>query len=325
MNLVERLTDRVDRLQRGRPWLAFPLAVAKKFGDDQAGNLAALIAYYAFAAIFPMLLVLVTLLQILLRHNQALQQQLINSALHAYPVIGPELAGRGLHALHSTGIALVVGLVAALLAARGVALAMQNALNTVWAVPPDRRPSFPWSAIRAVIIVVVIGMGQSLAGFLSGVAGGLGHVISGAPAEIGVIGLSFAVNLGLFWLAFRLATAGQVSWRDLRLAAILSAVSWQVLLSLGGWIVGHLLHRSSALYGVFGVVLGLLAWLYLQAQVTLYASEAAAVLAWRLWPRSLAAPPTAQDEQAYQYYERGQRQPPAARPPEYPGPDALSD
>src|ERR1039458_889564 len=56
MNAVKKLIAALDRLQQSRPWLAFPIAVWKKFGDDQAGNLAALIAYYGFASLFPLLL-----------------------------------------------------------------------------------------------------------------------------------------------------------------------------------------------------------------------------------------------------------------------------
>ena len=308
---LKALPGRADRIQRDRPWLAFPVAVWKKFGDDQAGNLAALVAYYAFVSIFPLLLVLVTVLQIVLRHDPALRERLVRSALHAYPVIGPQLSSN-VHALSSTGIALVIGLVGAMLGARGVAVAMQNALNSVWAVPPDERPAFPWSTIRAIALVIVVGLGQLLAALLSGVAGGLGHLISGPAAEAGTVLLSFVANIGVFWLAFRLATAAKVSWRDLRLAAVLSAASWQLLLLLGGYIIGHLLHHSSAIYGVFGVVLGLLAWLYLQAQITLYAVEAATVRAWHLWPRGIAPPPTGQDVRAYDYYARAQRRAPQA-------------
>jgi len=303
------LRGRADRLQRRRPALGFAFAVQKKFGDDQAGNLAALVAYYAFVSIFPLLLVLVTLLQILLRHDQALRDRLLSSALKAYPVIGPQL-GRSVHALTGTGLALAIGLVGALLGARGVAVAMQNALNSIWAVPQARRPGFPLSAARAVALVVVVGLGQTLTALLSGIAGGLGHVVSGFPAEAATALVSFAANVGVFWLAFKLAAAGEVSWRDLRLAAMLSAACWQVLLLFGGYIVGHLLRQSSALYGIFGVVLGLLAWLYLQAQITLYALEAATVRAWRLWPRGLAPPPTEQDAAAYRYYERVRSRPP---------------
>jgi len=313
MSIIERLKSlppAADRLQRRRPWLAFAVAVGKKFGDDRAGNLAALIAYYAFVSIFPLLLVLVTVLDIVLRHNSELREHLVSSALHAYPVIGPRLSAN-VHPLTSTGIALVIGLAAALLGASGVARAIQTALAAIWAIPPDRRPSFPWSAIRAVALVIVIGAGQILVALLSGVAGGLGHVISGPAAAAGTIALSFVMNIGVFLVAFTVAVGGEVSWRDLRLAAVLSAASWQVLLLLGGYIVARLLHHSSVVYGIFGVVLGLLAWLYLQAQITLYAVEVATVRRWRLWPRGLVGPPTDADRRAYEYYQRATRRPPS--------------
>jgi membrane protein len=311
MDRLQEIVRRIDTLQRDKSWLGFLVGVWKKFGDDQAGNLAALIAYYAFVSIFPLLLVLITVLQLILRNNPALRARLVKSALHAYPVIGPEL-GRSVHALSSTGIALVIGLVAALLGARGVAVAMQNALSFVWAIPRQERPGFPLSTVLAIELIVVVGIGQIVVALLSGVAGGLGHVISGAGAEVVTIALSFVANVGVFWLAFRIASARKVSWRDLRLAAVLSAASWQVLLLVGSYFINHLLHHSSALYGTFGVVLGMLAWLYLQAQITLYAVEAAAVRAWRLWPRGIAAPPTKQDLRAYQYYGRADRLPPPA-------------
>jgi YihY family inner membrane protein len=306
MKGLDTLIHRADELQRRTPVLAFPLAVWKKFTDDRAGDLAALIAYYTFVAIFPLLLVLVTLLDIALRHNPELRQQLISSALSAYPVLGPQIKS-SVSPLHSTGAALAVGLVGAALGARGIAMATQNALNTVWAVPADRRPAFPWSMLRGVGLIAVIGIGQIVTVSLSGIAGGLGHVLTGAPAEVGTIALAFLLNVGVFWLAFRLATAAEVSWRELFLGAVLSAASWQVLQLLGGFIVGRTLQRSSALYGVFGIVLGLLAWLYLQAQITLFAAEVGAVRSWRLWPRGLRAPPTAQDRRAYERYDRADR------------------
>ena len=275
-----------------------------------AGELAALIAYYAFVAIFPLLLVLVTLLDIAVRNDPALRQHLVSSALSAYPVIGPQIKS-SVSPLHSTGLALVVGLAGALLGARGVAMAMQNALNFVWAVPPRRRPAFPASTLRGIGLILVVGLGQIATALLSGVAGGIGHLVTGAPAEAGTIVLSFVLNVGVFWLAFRLATAAEVSWGDLFVGAVLSAASWQVLQLLGGLIVGHLLRHSSALYGVFGVVLGLLAWIYLQAQVTLYAAEVCTVRAWRLWPRGLRPPPTDQDRQAYERYLRAEWRLPA--------------
>jgi YihY family inner membrane protein len=306
MKLLDNLIDRADDIQRRTPVLAFPLAVWKKFADDRAGNLAALIAYYTFVAIFPLLLVVVTLLDIVLRHNPELRNHLISSALSAYPVLGPHIKG-SVSPLHSTGIALVVGLAGAAFGAYGIAMAMQNALNTVWAVPYDRRPAFPWSMLRGIGLIAVISVGQIVTVTLSGIAGGLGHLLSGAPAEAVTITIAFVLNVGVFWLAFRLATAAEVSWHELFLSAVLSAASWQVLQLLGGFIIGRSLQRSSALYGVFGVVLGLLAWLYLQAQITLFAAEVGTVRSWRLWPRGLRPPPTEQDRRAYERYDRADR------------------
>jgi membrane protein len=296
-----------DRIQQGRPWLAVPVATWKKFGDDQAGNLAALIAYYAFASIFPLLLVFVTVLDIVLKNNSQLRRQLLSSALKQYPLVGTELT-RHVHGLHKTGLALAIGLIGTFLGARGVASAGQNALNSVWEVPMLRRPGFPWALLRSIGLIAIIGPGVVATAVLSSLAGGTGHVVSGALAPVAATAVSLLLNIGLFWLAFRIATASEVTARDLRLSAILAAVAWQVLQSVGGYFVAHQLASNSA-YGVFGVVLGLLAWFYLQAQITLYVVELNVVRVRRLWPRSVFPPPlTAADLSSYRLHAKaGQR------------------
>jgi membrane protein len=125
---------------------------------------------------------------------------------------------------------------------------------------------------------------------LSGLAGGAGRVLTGSGATIGAVIVSLVLNVGVFWLSFRIATIRKVPWRDLRIGAAVAAVVWQVLQVAGGYIVSHQLHRANELYGVFGVVLGMLAWLFLQAEVTLYAAEIDVVLVRGLWPRSLGVP-----------------------------------
>ena len=275
-----------DRFQQRSLALALPVAVWSKFRDDQAGNLAALIAYYAFVALFPLLLVLVTVLSIVLRNDPSLQASLVNSAVSQYPVIGPEIR-RNLGSLPGAGLPLVIGLVVLLLGARGVARTMQNAMFVVWDIAEERRPKFLMSQLLGLALVLTIGIGFIVTTFLSGVAGGLGHVINGTVAQVGTVLVSLVLNVGVFWLGFRLATAFQVRWRDVRTGAVIAAVCWQVLQLAGGLVVGHLLRRSSELYGTFGIVLGLLAWLYLEAEVTLFAAEADVVLARRLWPRSI--------------------------------------
>jgi len=302
MSMVKRATRSADTLQQRHAWVGMPVAVWKKFGDDQAGNLAALVAYYAFFSIFPLMLVLVTVLDIALKNHPGLQHRLLNSALSQYPLIGQQLGHIG--PLHQSGLALVIGLVGTFIGARGVATAMQNALNTVWEIPFARRPGFPWSWLRSFGLIVVIGLGLIGTTVLSTLAsGGADRVIPGVGGKVVALLVSLVLNVGVFWLAFRLGTAPEIGWRQLRLGAIIAAVIWQILQYVGGYFISHQLAHASPVYGTFAVVIGLLAWLYLQAELTLYAVEINVVRALRLWPRSIAPPPyTEQDRRAFQLY-----------------------
>ncbi|HEX7164518.1 MAG TPA: YihY/virulence factor BrkB family protein [Trebonia sp.] len=286
MRSIERRLQAADRFQQRHRVLAFPVAVWSKFSDDHAGNLAALISYYAYAALFPLLLLLVTVLNIVLKNSPSLRDSLVQSAIAQYPVIGPHIK-ENLGTIPGTGLPLVIGIVFLLFGARGVAGAMQNALCEVWGIEREDRPGFPLSQLWAFALVLTVGIGFIVTTFLSGVAGGVGHVISGAVAYIGTVVVSLILNVGVFWLSFKIATAWQVPWRQLRTGAAIAAVCWQLLQVVGGYVIGHQLHRASELYGTFGIVLGLLAWLFLQAEVTLYAAEVDVVLARRLWPRSI--------------------------------------
>jgi membrane protein len=299
---MDRVLRAVDRWQQRHSWLAFGVAAWKKFGDDQAGNLAALIAYYAFASIFPLLLVFVTVLDIVLSGNPELQNRLLDSALAGFPVIGDQLK-HNVHALGGSGLALAVGLIFAFAGALGFAAAAQNALNSAWEVPFSRRPSFPWSLLRRIGLTLVVGIGQIVTVTLSGIAGGTGHVISGAASHIAAVAVALVLNIAVFWVGFRLATAREIPARDLRLGALIAGTAWQVLQLAGGYLFAHQLARSSSLYGTFGIVLGLLAWLFLEAQLTLYAVEINVTAVRGLWPRSLFPPPlTEKDLEAYRLY-----------------------
>jgi membrane protein len=294
---AKALPHAVDRAQQTRPWLAIAAATGKNFGDNQAGKLAALIAYYAFASLFPLLLVAYTVLDLISTNNAKLGERL-TKALHDYPVIGTQFGGPS-QGLSKTGFALVIGILLTLYAGRGVAMAMQNAMNTVWGVPQFRRPRFPKSLLRSLGLIAVLGPGEIVTIALSSIAGGTGHLGS-ELAKVAAFVVSLLLNIILFWLGFRIATSKEVSGRELRLSAILAAIAWQVLQLIGGNFIGH---ATNSAYGVFAVVLGLLAWFYLQAQITLYVVELDVVRARRLWPRSLVPPPlTEADMRAYQMY-----------------------
>ena len=300
--MVKRAARAADTLQQRHAWVGMPVAVWKKFGDDQAGNLAALVAYYAFFVDLP------AAARPGHRAGHRAQEPPGAAAPAAelgaeqYPLIGQQLGHIG--PLHQSGLALVVGLVGTFIGARGVATAMQNALNTVWEIPFARRPGFPWSWLRSFGLVLVIGLGLIGTTVLSTLAsGGADRVIPGFGGKIVALLVSLVLNVGVFWLAFRLGTAPEIGWRQLRLGAVIAAVIWQILQYVGGYFISHQLAHASPVYGTFAVVIGLLAWLYLQAELTLYAVEINVVRVLRLWPRSIAPPPyTEQDRRAFQLY-----------------------
>ena len=289
MGIFDRCLRAADQFQQRHRVLAFPFAVLGKFYDDRAGNLASLISYYAFLAIFPLLLVLVTVLNIVLRDTPSLRATLFNSALSQYPVIGTQIKD-DLGSITETGLPLLFGILVLLYGVRKVAGAMQNALCEIWGIKREDRPGFPVSWVWGFALVFVVGLGFIVTTFLSGLVGGTGDLISGAGAYVGAGLISLVLNFGVFWLGFRIATLLRVPWHGLRNGAAIAAVFWQVLQVVGGYVVSHQLHRASDLYGTFGIVLGLLAWLFLQAEITLYAAEADVVWSQGLWPRHVLGP-----------------------------------
>jgi YihY family inner membrane protein len=286
MKWVEKAAEAADRFQARRPWTAIPVAVWRKFQDDQASYLAALVTYFGFIAIFPLLLIFATILDMTVSSNPGLHKDLLNSALMQYPVIGQEISSN-IGEVPQTGLPLAIGIGVLLFGARGVAFAIQNALCKVWDIPRDKRPILWKRWAYGLTLLLAFGIGLVVTSFLSGIAGGAGHLLSGFGAHLGAVVVSLTLNIGLFWLAFRLASMRMVRWRNLWLGAVLAAAIWQVLQVTGGYVITHQLHRSSTLYGTFGVVLGLVGWLYLQATVTVFCAEVDAVLARRQWPRSL--------------------------------------
>jgi membrane protein len=281
-----------DRVQSAHAWLAIPVAVLKKFGDDQAGGLAALIAYYAFFSLFPLLLVFVTILGFVLHGDPSAQKAVEKSVLGHFPVIGGDLRGKRL-----TGdvAAITLGILVSLWAGLGMTQALQNGLNKVWAVPFKKRPDIVRSRLRGLALVVALGTVFLIASVASGLTvGGLGGV---ALNVIGIL-LSLLLNFVLLLVAFRALTAMDLSFRSLWVGAALGSLLWEILQALGGVYVDHVVRRATSTYGFFALVIGVLAWLHLGAQATMYAAELNVVVVRRLWPRSLFGAALPGDERA---------------------------
>lgn len=301
MNPAEAAVRKIDAWQQRHAVPAFVFGVLKKFGDDEGGNLVALLAYFAFLSVFPLLLAALGILGLILADHPALEQRLIDSAFSEFPVIGPQLHSQvGLDSLHHSGPALVIGLAGAIFGGRGLANAVQNTLNTVWGVPKVDRPGLLPRQLRNLGLLGLLALGvTATAGtvVLAEMARDLG--IDGFALRLSAFLVSCAVYAGLFWLAFRVGTAGSVPGRALVLGAVLAALAWRALLGAAEVIVAHYLRHAQSVAGLFGIVLGLLAWFALQATVTVYAIEADVVRTHRLWPRSIVQPPlTKADEHA---------------------------
>jgi membrane protein len=284
MSLGDRL-HALDRYQQRHPRLSFFAAVIKKFGDDQAGQLAALISYYAFVSLFPLLLVFVTVLGFVLEGDPSLQHKILEGALKQFPIISERLK---VHSLNGSGVALAIGLVSSMLAGMGITGAAQNALNRIWSVPFKHRPNFLTSRVRGLGLLFVLGTLNILSTLAAGFVGASSH---GAPEVLAGVLVALAFNLALFMFAFRVLTAVDIPWRELLPGAVAAAILWQLLQVLGGLYVGHELKHTDPLYGTFALVLGLLAWLYLGAQLVIFAAEINVVLARRMWPRSFFSDP----------------------------------
>jgi membrane protein len=284
MTITDRL-HALDRRQQESPRLSFVAAVIKKFGDDQGGQLAALITYYAFVSLFPLLLVFVTVLGFILQGDPTEQQKILKGTLGQFPLISDYLK---LHAIEGSSVALAVGVVGSLLAGMGFTGATQMAFNRIWSVPFKHRPDFLRSRLRGLGLLAVLGTISIISTVAAGFVGTSDH---SAPAVIGGVLVALVANLALFMAAFKLLTAVDLHWRELLPGVITASILWELLHILGGYYVDHALKRTSPLYGFFAVVLGLLAWLYLGAQLTMISAEINVVKARRLWPRSFFSNP----------------------------------
>ena len=152
----QRAVRRVDEFQQRHRPLAFVFAVVKKFGDDQGGNLCALITYYGFMSLFPLLLVLVTVLGFVLQGNPGLRHDILNSAVTDFPVIGDQIK-HSVGSVRGSGVGLAVGIVFTFYGGLGVANAAQDAMNRIWEVPMRARPGFVPRVLRSLALIGTIG------------------------------------------------------------------------------------------------------------------------------------------------------------------------
>ncbi len=287
MNPVERVVRKVDGAQQRWQPSAFVIGVVKKYGDDNGGVLAANLTHSAFVSIFPLLLVMVTVLGLVAAGDPGFRHAAENAVASQVPLIGQQLTGNVHQLRKSSVIGLIVGLAGLVWGSTGLAQAGLFTMEQVWNLPGPARPGFVPRFGRALLFLVLLGMVVIATTLLAGLS-----TYGSRPLSLVVFAqaIEATVNTGMYFVGFRILTPRGVPSRELSRGAVVAGICWTALQVAGAYLVHHYLH-SDSVYGVFATVLGLVAWLYLAAQITVYSAEVNVVLARRLWPRSIVQPP----------------------------------
>ena len=281
---------RIDAFQREHSIIGFPIAVIYKYFDDQGPYLAAIISYYAFIAIFPLLLISTSILGFLLQDDPQLRDRLLDSALSQFPIVGDAL-GRP-NGLSGSTSAIVVGSLAALYGSMGLGQASQNAANIAWSVPRNSRANPFLLRVRSIFFLAASGIGILLIAVITTVLSNSDQIGVAVSKEltIGIKIVGFLLSVVVFGALFRLVSGGRGSWRSVMPGAATTALMWQVLQVGGQSFVENVINKANSMNSTFALVLGLMAFIFLSAVMAVLGLEVTVVTARKLYPRALLTP-----------------------------------
>jgi uncharacterized BrkB/YihY/UPF0761 family membrane protein len=306
MNLLEpanKVMGALDRWQRRTRWAGVPYAVMKKFGDDNANLVAVALAWYGFTAIFPLLLVVVTVFGFI--GQQSIGTGIVNT-LREFPIIGSDFQASSPSVLHGSVPGLIIGLLLLVYGAQGVTQTAQEAMATVWNIPQTERTGFLPKLGRSLAGLITIGLAFLINAFVTTYAtGGTTNYAIRIPVLAGLL----VINAVLYFASFTLLTAKAIGPRGHIPGAIAGAIVFTALITVGTGLVTHQLKHASATYGAFGTVIGIVTFLLLLAKLSMYAAELNPVLSRRLYPRALplGGEPTDADRQVLSFLVHAQQ------------------
>ncbi|GAA3387771.1 YihY/virulence factor BrkB family protein [Cryptosporangium minutisporangium] len=288
------IVRRLDVLQNRHRFLGLPWAVFRKYSDDNGAQLAALLTYYGFLSLFPLLLVATVIVVEVLRSQPELQQQLLERLVN--PQIRPDVE-QALRQLPSSGFPLALGLVSLVYAGTGGVLALYSALNRMWGVP--RRDLYPLGRryVR-VLVVLVLAFASAL---LSAGSAVVTDEVLGLPAvqRVAAAAATAAEMVVLIAIAHKMLVCRPLRIRDFWVGAVIGAVVITALLTVAVTVLPALVARAGPVYGSFATVVGVFAVLYLLSQTLVLSVEISTVLEAGLSPRGLTdARLTASDRRA---------------------------
>jgi membrane protein len=282
-DLEDSTPARADRWQQAHRAPAITVATVKKFRAERSGNLAALLAFWAFFSIFPLMLVAATLLGWLLPSNVS---NGVLRTIHGYV----PLIDFSYRSISGSWWALVVGLVTALWAATRVTRTARVAFDSVWRVPEAEHAGVVEQTLGGLKALALIGVALVFSVLTTGFVSGTSHQLDiGVLAVVGGYAIAVVIDVIVFVIAFRVLTSRNVSTRDVLPGALVAGVGFWVLQLLSSVIISRYLQNAQKTYGNFATVITLLWWFYLTGILTLLGAQLNVVMRERIWPRSLRA------------------------------------
>jgi membrane protein len=284
MNKLQKITIRLDDFQQKHAFLAFPAAVIKRYGEDKIGKQAALITYYGFLALFPLILAFIAIIGIVVQNDPELQAKIYAQVFQYFPALGHDLAG-SFHSLKHQGLPLIIELLVLVYGARGVAATLQESFNYVWHADKDLHSNYFLDTLRHFAMIVAVGVGVTFSTIITYWLVSILKVNLSTTVFVTLVNL--VLSFCLFLLVFRLGTTNRVKTKSLMFGAVFAGIGLLIIQHFGAYIMGHELPKLRGAYGSFALTLGIMFWIYLQAQIIMYALVITAVRTQRDWPRKV--------------------------------------
>ena len=274
----------LDNFQYKHRPIGFLVAVVRRYSSDRASRQAALMTYYLFMSLFPLMLLLSLLSNLLNRYNPGAANTLIHGATNYFPVLGQQLL-KIAHSNHSSVSGMVISGLIALYGVRGTASVFRSIVNDIWGVPDNERVGFPQNWLHGLWIILIGGGGFVATSAATSWALGQGH---GNLFRVLVTVAGIVLLTVVFVAILKLSLPTSIRLNRLISGAFLMSLALSLLQFVGGYIVTHdLKHYTDAYTAIFATTLGLLAWIYLVAQALLYSIEIAVIADRHLWPRHI--------------------------------------
>ena len=231
---VNGVVEWIDRLQRRHPLLGFPYAVIKRYGEDHGGWLGALISYYGFFSLYPLLVVFTTIASWVLKDRPETLQTVLEALWSRVPFVSDALSAQvaaQVERLTGHGWVLFLSVLVVLWGGFGVVRLLQDTVNTIWGVPRYRRPGFFPKLLRGLLIIGMLGLGIIGTAVVAGVTLAVDFpVVAAVGAAIANIVLSAGLTIALYHIII----STSVRTVDLLPGALITAIGTYVVTSSEG-------------------------------------------------------------------------------------------